>query len=143
MSDYTPTATDQFLLDRISLHFGTEESSRQAFEQILWPNGFHCRRCSANDFTYLPTRDLHECKCCKHQQSLTAGTAMHRTQTPLATWAALLFCHANPHIIPFDRLAQHFNIGETQRARWKHRLTNHQPTKKLLGQFLNFLHRSS
>ena len=34
----------------------------------------------------LPRRRLWQCKACGHQTSVTAGTVMHRTRTPLLTW---------------------------------------------------------
>jgi hypothetical protein len=35
---------------------------------------------------FLEKRLLYQCAACKHQTSLTAGTIMHRTRTPLVKW---------------------------------------------------------
>ena len=51
-----------------------------------WPDGFRCPRCGERDAFDLPRRRLWQCKSCRHQTSVTAGTVMHRTRTPLLIW---------------------------------------------------------
>lgn len=51
-----------------------------------WPHGFRCPRCGVREAFDLPRRRLWQCKACGHQTSVTAGTVMHRTRTPLLTW---------------------------------------------------------
>jgi transposase-like protein len=51
-----------------------------------WPDGFRCPRCGEHEAFDLPRRRLWQCKSCGHQTSVTAGTVMHRTRTPLMTW---------------------------------------------------------
>ena len=43
----------------------------------------------------ISTRDLYECRYCRHQASLTAGTVMEKTRTPLRVWFFLIFLMAN------------------------------------------------
>ena len=51
-----------------------------------WPDGFRCPACGHGAAFELPRRRLWQCKSCGHQTSVTAGTVMHRTRTPLLTW---------------------------------------------------------
>ena len=56
-----------------------------------WPDGFCCPRCGHDAAFALPRRRLWQCKACGHQTSVTAGTVMHRTRTPLLTWFGAAF----------------------------------------------------
>jgi len=66
--------------------FGTENACRKRLFQLRWPEGFRCPRCGCHESYYLEKRMLHQCVECKFQTSLTAGTVMHRTRTPLVKW---------------------------------------------------------
>lgn len=56
---------------------------------MKWPNGFICPRCSHNEAYVIKTRKLMECKSCRHQTSVTAGTIFHKLRQPLmvVVWA--------------------------------------------------------
>jgi Zn ribbon nucleic-acid-binding protein len=62
-----------------------------------WPEGFRCPACGGERAWVLDRRHLWECAACRHQASVTAGTVMHRTRTPLRLWfwAAYLGRHAH------------------------------------------------
>lgn len=79
------------LLDR----FPTEEACRAHLFSRRWPNGFACPRCGGVEHYRVSTRDLYECAYCHYQASLTAGTVLEGTRTPLRAWFALLFLMAN------------------------------------------------
>jgi len=66
--------------------FPDENACRKHLFQIRWPEGFHCPRCGHQHFYYIDTRKLYECKACRHQTSVTAGTIMHKTHTKLDVW---------------------------------------------------------
>lgn len=51
-----------------------------------WPDRFRCPRCGEREAFDLPRRRLWQCKSCGHQTSVTAGTVLHRTRTPLLVW---------------------------------------------------------
>ena len=57
-------------------------------EQVRWPDGFVCPSCGergeAIRFAASPTR--RRCRVCRHDASLTAGTVMHRSHSPLTQW---------------------------------------------------------
>ena len=63
--------------------FPTEEACRSYLFSRRWPNGFACPRCGGVECYHVSTRDLYECRYCRYQASLTAGTIMEKTQTPL------------------------------------------------------------
>ena len=66
--------------------FGTEKACRKRLFELRWPEGFRCPRCGFHEAYYLENRSLYQCVECKFQTSLTAGTVMHRTRTPLVKW---------------------------------------------------------
>ena len=66
--------------------FGTEKACRKRLFELRWPEGFRCPRCGSQEAYHLEKRMLYQCVECKHQTSLTAGTVMHRTRTPLLKW---------------------------------------------------------
>ena len=66
--------------------FRTEAACRKHLFKLRWPDGFSCPRCGHGEYFDLPRRGLFQCKSCGHQASLTAGTVMHRTRTPLRKW---------------------------------------------------------
>lgn len=67
-------------------HFATEEACRDRLFKLRWPEGFRCPRCGCDTAYFLEKRMLYQCTSCKRQTSLTAGTVMHKTRTPLVKW---------------------------------------------------------
>lgn len=53
---------------------------------VRWPNGAICKRCGKGDPRSLTTRDVYECRRCKHHFSVKAGTVFHRCRIPLNIW---------------------------------------------------------
>jgi hypothetical protein len=66
--------------------YGTEEKCRAVVEELRWPEGFVCPRCGGCEGEWLSTRPKLQCRACRHQVSLTAGTIFHATKLPLTTW---------------------------------------------------------
>jgi hypothetical protein len=80
--------------------FGDEEACRRYLHASRWPNGFSCPRCGCGAAGEQSTRRLWECRACHHQTSVTAGTVMQATRTPLQLWfwAAYLVATHHPGI---------------------------------------------
>jgi transposase-like protein len=80
--------------------FPDEDACRQYLFESRWPEGFRCPRCGSEAATGLPRRLLWQCSACRYQVSVTAGTVLHRTRTPLHLWfwAAYLVTTAMPGI---------------------------------------------
>ena len=66
--------------------FATEEACRAYLAASRWPEGYRCPLCQHASAFELPRRFLWQCKACGHQTSVTAGTVLHRTRTPLREW---------------------------------------------------------
>ena len=75
--------------------FRAETACRKHLFKLRWPGGFKCPRCGHGECFDLPKRKHYQCKSCDHQTSVTAGTVMHRTRTPLRKWFWAIFLTAN------------------------------------------------
>jgi transposase-like protein len=71
--------------------FNSEEACREKLYNMRWPQGFQCPRCGHESYYDLPNRRLNQCKSCKYQASVTAGTVMHKTRTDLTKWFWAIF----------------------------------------------------
>ncbi len=69
--------------------FPNDQACSKYLEEVRWPDGFTCPKCA---FTAEPyrfatrTSVVLRCRNCKVNTSLTAGTVMHKSHTPLSTW---------------------------------------------------------
>lgn len=68
--------------------YGTEEKFEAALEQARWPEGLICPRCGTKEhgLVYGRRHKRYQCRTCRHQATLTAGTIMEATKLPLTTW---------------------------------------------------------
>jgi hypothetical protein len=69
--------------------FPDDPACAKYLEAVRWPSGFVCRKCGKQDEPYrFKTRSstVLRCRACKINTSLTAGTVMQSTHTPLSTW---------------------------------------------------------
>lgn len=56
--------------------------------ETRWPEGFQCPRCGSHEepYSFENRPDVFRCRACGRDISLTAGTVMERTHTPICTW---------------------------------------------------------
>jgi transposase-like protein len=54
--------------------------------RLRWPCGFVCPHCKVTSSVWNESRGRLECRTCHRQTSVTAGTIMDKTRTPLTTW---------------------------------------------------------
>ena len=66
--------------------FATEDACREYLVRCRWPEGFICPRCGHRQAYLIGSPQLWQCTACRHQTSVTAGTILHRTKTPLTVW---------------------------------------------------------
>lgn len=55
-------------------------------ERLRWPTGFICSTCGSIETPWRQSRGRLVCPSCRHQGSVTAGTILDKTRTPLTTW---------------------------------------------------------
>ena len=106
-------------LEQFLESFGTEERCEEALEQVRWPEGFQCPKCGHGDHGIVHGRrhKRYQCKECRHQTTLTAGTIMESTKLPLRTWllASYFISHAKNGISALE-LMRH--LGVSYRTAW-------------------------
>jgi transposase-like protein len=109
----------QFLSD-----YGTEEQCKQALEHWRWPQGFVCPHCGhQQEPVRLRTRALLQCRHCRHQASLTAGTIFADTKLPLTTWLLAMFLLTQQkNGISALELKRHLGVSYLTAWRLKHKL---------------------
>jgi transposase-like protein len=106
-------------LEQFQENFGTEEKCEKALEDARWPEGFRCPRCAQSDYGIVNGRrhKRYQCKSCRHQTTLTAGTIMESTKLLLRTWflAFYFISHAKNGISALE-LMRH--LGVSYRTGW-------------------------
>ena len=53
-----------------------EEACRKAWFAWRWPEGFKCPRCAGSKYCEIRGRQLLQCRQCRHQTWLIAGTVL-------------------------------------------------------------------
>ena len=66
--------------------FPDDEACASYFERLRWPEGFVCPACKTTAEPWRQTRGRLVCSVCRHQASVSAGTILDKTRTPLTTW---------------------------------------------------------
>jgi transposase-like protein len=75
-----------------------------------WPDGFLCPRCGHDGVYRLATRLLLQCRSCRHQTLVTAGTVLHRSRLPLSSWFAAAYL-VTTHTPGFSALQLQRELG--------------------------------
>ena len=65
------------------IQFPDEDSCVSYLYKKRWSDGFNCPKCQHPEAYYLKTRKSMQCKRCRHQVSVTAGTIFHKMHLPL------------------------------------------------------------
>lgn len=67
--------------------FATEQACIEYLALVRWPEGYRCKKCGCQEAYQLRARPrVFMCSACNHQESVTAGTILHRTKLPLLMW---------------------------------------------------------
>lgn len=66
--------------------FPDDQACASYFERLRWPKGFVCPACKMTATPWRQTRGRLVCSACRHQASVSAGTILDKTRTPLTTW---------------------------------------------------------
>lgn len=79
-----PTSIPEFMRA-----FPDDVACARYLEHMRWPDGFICPKCGAVDAPYRFLKrksNVLRCRACQSNISLTAGTVMQGTRTPLSVW---------------------------------------------------------
>lgn len=81
-------------------NFGSEDKCRAYLEELRWPDGVTCPRCSGTTISRITKRKQFDCDSCRYQFSVTAGTIFHDSHLPLWKWflAIYLICESKKGI---------------------------------------------
>lgn len=67
--------------------FSTEQACIEHLAGLRWVNGYRCRKCGGEKAYQLRVEPrVFMCSRCNFQESVTAGTLLHRTKLPLVKW---------------------------------------------------------
>ena len=103
---------EQITFKAFRTRFATEESCRDYLFAQRFPDGFVCPKCGCRAYYVLKTRQTCQCKQCRRQTSVTAGTVMHRTHLPLTVWFwAFYLCATDKRGISAKGLAGQLGIS--------------------------------
>ena len=109
-------------MDQLRQQFPNEQTCRQFFEAIRWPEGPVCPHCGFQGAYRIQSglnyRECYECKSCKRHYTVTTKTVLHSTNLPLWKWlqAMYLIVSSSKGIssVVLARL-----IGVTQPTAWR------------------------
>jgi len=109
--------------DEFIKQFSTEEQCRDYLYKLRWPDGFVYPKCNSKEYRTLNDK-LYDCKNCKCQTSVIAGTIFQDTRIPLRTWfAAIRWITTQKYRASAEGLQQVFGIGSYKTAwLWLHKI---------------------
>jgi transposase-like protein len=104
--------------------FPDEAACVERLRQLRWPDGFVCPRCGGRRSVTIQTRRLEQCRSCRYQASITAGTIFHRTRKPLRLWfLAIFFLGRHKTGISALQLQKDLGLGSYKTAwAWLHKV---------------------
>lgn len=99
--------------------YGTEDQCEVALSALRWPGGFRCPRCAspAHYVVGHGARKLFQCRACRHQTSLTAGSLLDSTKLPLRIWFLAMFLISQDKT-GLSSLALKRQLGTSYRTAW-------------------------
>ena len=71
--------------------FPNEDACWAHLRAVRWPDGFQCPACQHRESSWLSRRRLEQCRACRRQTSVTAGTVLHGTRVGLRIWFLAFF----------------------------------------------------
>ena len=105
--------------------YGTEGACESALFTARWPTGFECPGCLGRSFSTFQRdgRTLWQCKGCRRQTSVTAGTIFAHCRVPLTTWflAIYLLTQTKTNTSALE-LKRHLGVCYRTAWRMKHKL---------------------
>jgi transposase-like protein len=116
--DDMPKKYAEYSLIEFQKKFSDNEACEKHLVEQRWENGFVCPQCGHDEAWYLTKRRLFDCKSCRYQTSLTAGTIFHGTKIPLVKWYWLLYHMAMNKVgVSISEMQRILEIGQ-YRTTW-------------------------
>lgn len=121
------SASGELTLIEIARRFSTEESAREYFERIRWPEGPFCPHCGNCDEAriYKVTANvatkvragLYKCAECRETFTVTVGTVMEDSHIPLNKWlmAFYMMCASKTQVSALQ-LQRQLELGSYRTA---------------------------
>lgn len=77
--------------------FSSEADCEAHLFSLKWPKGFKCPNCEHHQYYVIRSRrlQLFECKSCRHQTTVTAGTVLENSRIPLKKWFLAIYLAAH------------------------------------------------
>ncbi|ACD58194.1 ISXo2 putative transposase [Xanthomonas oryzae pv. oryzae PXO99A] len=120
--------------------YGTEAKCYRALYRWRWPKGFRCPQCDGRARSRFRRDDqvYYQCRACRHQTTLRAGTLLQSSKLSLRLWmqAMYLLTSSKTNLAALE-LKRH--LGVTYKAAWrmKHKImqamTEREEPRKLKG----------
>ena len=102
---------ESIMFEEFRTRFSTEENCWAELFRLRFPNGVVCPKCGCTEYYPVRGRNTFQCRACRHQTSVTAGTVMHRTHLPLTAWFwAIYLCATDKRGISSVQLSRTLNI---------------------------------
>ena len=104
--------------DQFEELFPDDEACAEDLFRRRWPDGFVCPDCESRNAVRLERkRCVHQCRDCRKQTSVTAGTFMHRSHVSLRNWyRALHIMTAHSNGMSALQLQRHLGLGSYKSA---------------------------
>ncbi|WP_146093676.1 transposase, partial [Xanthomonas hyacinthi] len=105
--------------------YGTQAKCYRALYKWRWPQGFRCPSCAgrARSRFKRSVAIYYQCRACRHQTTLMAGTMFEGTKPPLRTWMlALHLLTATKTNLAALELMRHFGVNYKTAWRMKHKI---------------------
>ena len=105
-------------LPRFQKMFPDDDACANWLFEMRWPDGFECPACGHNDCCALKTRKwLYQCRSCRKQTYIRAGTLMQDSKLPLTTWFwAAYFAATHSNGISALQLQKQMALGSYRTA---------------------------
>jgi transposase-like protein len=85
LEEFVRASPDERLAELVEAR-GVEEGARAYVEEVRWPGGPRCLRCSSERTGWLDVRRKHYCRDCGYQFRVTVGTVFHDSHVSLPRW---------------------------------------------------------
>lgn len=105
--------------------YGTVEQCETALMQSRWPQGFACPECRdpRHSVFVREGRRYFQCRRCRHQTTVTAGTIFAATKLPLTLWfLAMHLLTVSKNNVSALELMRHLGVRYPTAWRMKHKL---------------------